>query len=405
MISHENLMHHSACINQAWGYTPDSIAATWMPAFHDYGLVDGLIQPLYAGIGCYVMSPLAFIKRPISWLQSISRYKVTHSQGTNFAYDLCLRQIGPEQRATLDLSSWRTASNGAEPIRKNTVESFIKTFQPYGFRPEALYPSYGLAEATLLVSTKRHGEVPVICRVQAQELEKHRVVESQARKDVRTLVSCGSPVDGMKVAIAHLETMRQCAPLEVGEIWVSDRSVALGYWRKPEETQRTFHAYLADTGEGPFLRTGDVGFLKDGELFVTGRIKDLIIIRGRNHYPQDIELTMEQSHPALRCAYGAAFAVDVKNEERLVVVGEVERSYLRRLDVNEVVGNIREAIAEQHELQVYAVVLVKPGSIPKTSSGKIQRQEARAKFLDGTLERLDLEVGTHESQDSLIEAV
>jgi acyl-CoA synthetase (AMP-forming)/AMP-acid ligase II len=399
MISHENLMHHSACINGAWGYTPDSIAATWMPAFHDYGLVDGLMQPLYAGIPCYVMSPMAFIKRPICWLQTISRYKVTHSGATNFAYDLCLRQIGTEQRTTLDLSSWRTASNGAEPIRKKTVECFIETFQPYGFRPEAFYPSYGLAEATLLVSTKRHGDVPVICTVQAQNLEKHRVVESQDQKDVRTVVSCGSPIDGMKVAIADPETLRQCAPLEVGEIWVSDRSVALGYWRKPEETKRTFHAYLTDTGEGPFLRTGDIGFLKDGELFVTGRIKDLIIIRGRNHYPQDIELTVEQSHPALRSGYGAAFAVS-KDEERLVVVQEVERSYLRRLDVGEVVGNIREAIADWHELQVYAVVLIKPGSIPKTSSGKIQRQEARAKFLDATLDRLDWGIETHAPQES-----
>lgn len=405
MITHSNLMHHSAYINQAWGYTPDSIATTWMPSFHDYGLVDGLIQPLYAGIQCYVMSPLAFIKRPICWLQTISRYKATHSQGTNFAYEHCLRQITPEQRALLDLSSWRTASNGAEPIRKHTVESFIETFKLCGFRPEAFYPSYGLAEATLLVSTKRHTDIPLICTVNAEALEKNRIVEVQHQQKVKTVVSCGFPVGEMKVAIAHPETLTECAPMEVGEICVSDQSVALGYWKKPEETKSTFHAYLADTKEGPFLRTGDLGFFKDGELFVTGRIKDAIVIRGSNHYPQDIELTVEQSHPALRNGYGAAFAIDVNDEEKLVVVQEVERRYLGKLNVEEVVGNIREAIALQHELQAYAVVLVKTGSIPKTSSGKIQRHACRTKFLNGTLDRLDWEIETHNPQSNSLPSV
>ena len=388
MVSHGNLMHQSAYISRAWGYTSDSIAATWMPYFHDYGLIDGLIQPLYQGIPCFVMSPLTFIKRPIRWLQAISRYKVTHSQGPNFAYEHCVRRTTPEQYSNLDLSSWRTASNGAEPIRKETLERFVAAFEPFGFSASAFYPAYGLAEATLLVSTKPKTDMPVICTVSTAALSQNQIIEATDRQQgVQTLVGCGHPVGDIRVVIADPETLLPCAPDQVGEIWVSDPSVALGYWNNPEETERTFQAYLANTGEGPFLRTGDLGFFKNGELFVTGRLKDLIIIRGRNYYPQDIELTVEQSHMALQPSCGAAFSVDVAGIERLVVVQEVERHY-RNLDVEQVVGAIREAVAEQHELEVYAVLLLKTGSIPKTSSGKIQRHGCRTSFLDGRLEIL-----------------
>jgi acyl-CoA synthetase (AMP-forming)/AMP-acid ligase II len=396
MLTHKNLIYHCAYIKQAWGYTSDSIATTWVPHFHDYGLVDGLIQPLYSGIPCYLISPIAFYMRPIRWLQTISRYRVTHTQGPNFAYEHCLRRITPEQRATLDLSSLRTASNGAEPVRQETVENFIATFEPYGFRRDALYPAYGLAEATLLVSTKKHGEAPGIFKVEAEALERNRVVAvSQESKDkgIKTVVSCGPPICGMKVAIVNPDTLTKCQPDAVGEIWVCDPSMAVGYWNRPEETERTFRAYLADSGEGPFMRTGDLGFLQNGELFITGRIKDVIIIRGRNHYPQDIELTVEQSHPSLRYGHGAAFAVDIKGEERLVVVQEVERSYQKHLDMDEVVGNIREAVRDEHDIQVYSVVLIRAGSISKTSSGKIQRSACRVKFLEGTLEVLESRVG------------
>ncbi|EGJ32724.1 MULTISPECIES: fatty acyl-AMP ligase [Moorena] len=392
MLTHKNLIHHCSYIKEAWGYTSDSIATTWVPHFHDYGLVDGLIQPLYSGIPCYVMSPIAFYMRPIRWLQTISRYRVTHSQGPNFAYEHCLRRTTAEQRANLDLSSWRTASNGAEPVRQETVENFIATFEPFGFRRDALYPAYGLAEATLLVSTKKHGEKARVLTLAAEALEKNKiVVVSPADKDqvVRFVVSCGPPIGGMKVAIVNRNTLRKCQPDQVGEIWVCDPSMAVGYWHRLEETEKTFHANLAESGEGPFMRTGDLGFLKDGELFITGRIKDVIIIRGRNHYPQDIELTVEKSHPSLRSSHGAALAVEIKGEERLIVVQEVERSYQKTLDLNEVVGNIREAVTDEHDLQVYSVVLIKAGSIPKTSSGKIQRSACRVKFLEGTLDQLE----------------
>jgi len=401
MVSHGNLMDHCAKLSQAWDYTSDSIAATWMPYFHDYGLVDGLLQPLYTGIPCYVMSPLTFIKRPLRWLQTISRYKVTHSQGPNFAYEHCVRRTSPEQYSNLDLSTWRIASNGAEPIRKETLERFVEAFKPFGFRACAFYPAYGLAEATLLVSTKPKTDMPVFCTVSAAALQQNQIIEaSEYQHGVQTLVGCGHPIGDTKVVIVHPQTLNQCEPNQVGEIWISSRSVAQGYWNRPQETASTFRAYLASTGVsealvpsgasaaqslGPFLRTGDLGFLHDGELFVTGRLKDLIIIRGRNHYPQDIEFTVEKSHPALRLSCGAAFSVDVAAQERLVVVQEVERHY-QTLDFEQVVGAVRQAIALEHELEVYAVLLLKTGSILKTSSGKIKRQACRVSFLDGSLD-------------------
>lgn len=386
MLSHANLMFHSANLHKACGYTADSVTVAWMPYFHDYGLVEGLIQPLYSGVPCYVMSPFAFIKRPFHWLQAISRYKATHSQGPNFAYDQCVRRVTPEQRATLDLSSWRAAGNAAEPINPKVMESFFETFEPYGFKWNTFCPAYGLAEATLLVSFSPQTDVPVLCKLDPAELEKNRIVDAAKNDElVRVVVGCGRQVCDTNIVIVHPEKFTRCAADEVGEIWVSDPSVAQGYWKRPEETERTFRARTADTNEGPFLRTGDLGFLKDGQLFITGRIKDLIIIRGTNHYPQDIEWTVQQCHPALRPEHGAAFSIDVNGEERLVIVQEVER-HTANLDINEVTEAIRQVISEQHELQVYAVVLVKPGSVLKTSSGKIQRQACRASFLSGSLD-------------------
>lgn len=386
MLSHGNLMFHSAYLKKACGYTPDSVTVTWMPYFHDYGLVEGLIQPLYNGTPCFVMSPFAFIKRPIHWLQAISHYQGTHSQAPNFAYDQCALRILPEQCFTLDLTSWLAAGNAAEPINPKVMEKFFAAFEPYGFRWHAFCPAYGLAEDTLLVSSNPQTEAPVLCKLDGAALEKNRIVNiSNHDNVVRTVVGCGRLICDTKVAIVDPETLTRCASDEVGEIWVSDPSVAQGYWNRLEETERTFRAHLADTGEGPFLRTGDLGFLKDGELFITGRIKDLIIIRGSNHYPQDIEWTVQQSHPALRTEHGAAFSVDVDGEERLAITQEIERHY-QALDVDEVVEAIRQAVAEYHELEVYAVLLLKAGSILKTSSGKLQRQACRASFWDGRQE-------------------
>ncbi|MGP1371183.1 MAG: AMP-binding protein [Almyronema sp.] len=385
MVSHANLLHNQALIQQAMGHSQDTIFVGWLPLFHDMGLIGNMLQPLYLGIPCILMSPVSFLQKPIRWLQAISTYRATTSGAPNFAYDLCVRKVSEEQRATLDLSSWEVAFNGAEPVRAQTLERFATAFEPCGFRREALYPCYGMAETTLIVSGGSKQHLPIFHTVQASALQQNqlRLVEDAADSQVETqvIVGCGKAILDLQVVIANPQTLTRCQPDEIGEIWVKGASVAQGYWQNAEATQQSFQAYLQDTEEGPFLRTGDLGCLHAGELFVTGRLKDLIIIGGRNHYPQDLELTAFQSHPALRPDCGAAFSVDVNDTEKLVIVQEVERSHIRKLNLEEVVGAIRLAIAEHHDLNVYAVVLIKTGSLPKTSSGKVQRRTCRAQFL------------------------
>ncbi|MEA5621833.1 AMP-binding protein [Nostoc sp. UHCC 0251] len=388
MISHGNVTYNSADMALSWQTTSDSVLVSWLPHYHDFGLVYGIIQPVYRGFPCFLMLPTSFIQKPIRWLQAISHYRGTHSGAPNFAYELCVQKISPEQRDTLDLSSWSIAVNGAEPIHFDTLRRFAKTFVHCGFRWDSLCPGYGLAEATLKVSASRKGEIPSFYSVQTAALEKYHIVEelTDSTTKARKLVKCGSVQLDTKVVIVDPTSLTQCPPDRVGEIWVSGSSVAQGYWNRPEETEKTFRAYLADTKEGPFLRTGDLGFIKDGELFVTGRIKDVIIIRGRNCYPQDIERTAEKSHPALHSGAGAAFTIDTGVTSQLIVVQEVERTHLRKLNVEEVTRAIRRDISAAHDLSVDAVFLLKMASIPKTSSGKIQRSACRANLLAGTLD-------------------
>ncbi|MEH2031397.1 MAG: fatty acyl-AMP ligase [Nostoc sp.] len=385
MITHGNLLCNQRSIKMGFGHTEKTIFVGWLPLFHDMGLIGNVLQPLYLGIPSILMSPVAFLQKPFSWLQAISRYKATTSGGPDFAYDLCVRKITPEQRSNLDLSSWEVAFNGAEPVRAETLELFANYFAPCGFRREAFYPCYGMAEATLFVSGGLKTASPVLYQVEGAALEENRVVATESEEGTKTIVGCGRTWLDEKIVIVDRQSLTQCPPGKVGEIWVSGSSVAGGYWNRPGQTEETFQGYLADRREGPFLCTGDLGFVQDGELFVTGRLKDVIIIRGQNHYPQDIELTVQKSHPALRSHCGAAFTIEQKGQQRLVVIQEVERTYLRRLDIQEVVGNITEAVVDHHGLQVYATVLIKPGTIPKTSSGKIQRYACRRGFLDGSL--------------------
>ena len=395
MLTHGNLLHNSALIHQAFGHSPSSRGVIWLPPYHDMGLIGGILQPLYGAFPVTLLSPVSFLQRPLRWLEAISEYGGTTSGGPNFAYELAVRRSTPEQRAALDLSRWTVAFTGAEPIRPATLERFAEAFAPAGFRREAFYPCYGLAEATLIVTGGRLADPPVIASFDADALTRHRVVETTA-EDSRALVGCGAAFGQQQLAIADPETGASCAPGTVGEIWVRGPSVAQGYWGQPEASQATFGARLADTGAGPFLRTGDLGFLHDGQLFITGRSKELIIIRGRNHYPQDIELTVETSHPALRPGAGAAFSVEIDGEERLVVVQELDRRF-RSAPIEPIVAAVRQAVAEQHELHVHAVALIKHGSLLKTSSGKIQRQAMRAAFLRGELELIGGDTLDHEA--------
>ncbi len=371
MLTHANLLHNSAIIQQCFGHTTASRGVIWLPPYHDMGLIGGILQPMYAGFPVTLMPPTAFLQRPLRWLEAITRYRATTSGGPNFAYDLCVQRIAPEQRQTLDLSSWDLAFNGAEPVLGQTLDRFAASFAPHGFRRQAFYPCYGLAESTLLVTGGAKGSAPVL---------------SSKTDHGSALVACGRTHSDSDVVIVDPETRAPRPAGQVGEIWVSGGSVALGYWQKPAETAETFTAQLTD-GRGPFLRTGDLGFMNGTELFITGRLKDLIIIRGVNHYPHDIEQTALASHPALRSGGGAAFSINGDGPERLVVLHEVERAQ-RDADADEIIGNIRQAIAERHELQVHAIALLKPGRILKTSSGKVRRLACREAFLNRAFEML-----------------
>jgi acyl-CoA synthetase (AMP-forming)/AMP-acid ligase II len=391
MVSHRNLLHNEEMIRQAYGQTADSVIVGWLPLYHDMGLIGNVLQPLFLGARCVLFSPISFLQSPKRWLAAISHYRATTSGGPNFAYDLCVRKIGAADRVDLDLSSWDVAFNGAEPVRAETMERFATAFAGCGFRPAAFFPCYGLAEATLFVAGAAGPRAVDFDRAQLEAGEARRSAGSDPAS--RTLVSSGHAWLDQELAIVDPETLRRCAAGKVGEIWVRGPSIAQGYWKRPEATAETFQGRLAgEPAAAPFLRTGDFGFLDGGDLFVTGRLKDLVIIRGRNLYPQDIELTVERSHPALRPGCGAAFSVEIGTEERLVVVQELERTEgsaaLAADAVDAIAEAVRRAVAEEHEAQVQQIVLLRAGSIPKTSSGKIQRRACRAALLGGKLEVL-----------------
>lgn len=405
MVTHGNLVHQCEVLGEASGYSDASVALTWMPYHHDYGLVEGLLVPMSVGATCYIMSPVSFIKRPIRWLRAITDFGVTHSQAPNFAHELCVRKTKPKDRAGLDLSTWKVAASAAEPVRPVTLNEFHEAFHDCGLKWNSLSPAYGLAEATLIATHSRPDEPPRFLNVDASAWERGQLVSvalgeaslhpqhaESARRIEHCLhiTSCGRPLRDMRVVIVDPETRRLCGEGHVGEIWLAGPSIAVGYWKQSGATEDTFAARVAESEDGPFLRTGDLGCLQDGELFVCGRAKDLIIIRGLNHYPQDIELTTERSHPTLRPGYGAAFSVDVDGDERLVIVQEVEGRHRRSLDAEAVLSAIRKAVLEEHDLSPHAIVLVGAGGVLKTTSGKIQRRAMKAAFEAGELEPLGI---------------
>lgn len=404
MLNHTNLLYNTEQTQRVLEHTKQSIGVGWLPLHHDMGLIGSVLQPLAAGFPCILMPPMVFLQRPVRWLQAISHYRATTSGGPNFAYDLCVRKITPEQRATLDLSSWDAAINGAETIRSSTLDQFIDAFAPSGFRREAFYPCYGLAEVTLMASGGSKHSTPVVHTVQKVAMEQHQLaLPCIGTIGSQTLVGCGKSLGDQKIRIVDPDTLTTCGPNNIGEVWVAGNSVSQGYWNQPQATQETFGAYLADSGEGPFLRTGDLGFLHHGELFITSRLKDVIVIRSKTYHPQDIEYTVEQSHPALRSHCCAAFAVEFQGAESLIVVQEIERcrrakphalgvghkesgEILRHLDIDLIMGNICQAVIEKHDVPVSAIVLIQAGSLPKTSSGKIRRHACRTQFLNQHLD-------------------
>lgn len=388
MITHKNILYNEKMILSVIGHEENKDhMVCWVPFYHDMGLVGHLLQTLYTGAQTMIMPPIAFLQKPFRWLDMISKYRLTTTGGPNFAYDLCVRKITPEQRDTLDLSCWRNASNAAEPVSYHTAERFIRYFEPCGFRRSTFNPSYGLAEAAVLVTNSPINNRPFYITVKKSELEKSRIVEilPESGNDI-TLVSSGKTILDQKVIIVGPETRTACKPYEVGEIWIQGNNVAKGYWKRPEETEYTFNAYL-ETGEGSFLRSGDLGFMIDGHLFVTGRIKDLIIIRGRNLYPQDIEREIEkgrEKHKEIRPGCNAVFSVEIDEMESLVVFQEVDETKAKNIfNPDEIIETIVETIAKEFEVRVNTVVLIRPGSLPKTSSGKVMRLACKKAFLTG----------------------
>ena len=403
-ITHHNLLHNLAAIHSCFGHHTYSQGVIWLPPYHDMGLIGGILQPLYGDFPVTLMSPLMFLQNPLRWLKAISRFKATTSGGPNFAYDLCVQKFKPELATDLDLSFWDVAFNGAEPIDYETIIKFSKTFAPYGFRESAFYPCYGMAEATLIISGGKKNSEPITKVVDSRQLEQNKIASANGSTNARVLVSCGSSLPDQTIAIVNPSTKIPCKSGEIGEIWVSGFSIADGYWNQPQATEDTFKAQMVGE-QTDFLRTGDLGFIDEGELFVTGRLKDLIVIKGRNHYPQDIERTVEASSDFIRPSGTASFAIDNAGEEKLVVLSEVERRYWdprrNKKQSSNLATNanysapdleqlIRREIAQNHDLQTHHILLLKPGSIPKTSSGKIQRHLCRHSFLAGEFQTLEI---------------
>jgi acyl-CoA synthetase (AMP-forming)/AMP-acid ligase II len=386
MITHAAIMANQRMITERFGHSPATVCVGWLPMFHDMGLIGNLLQPLYAGYLSVLMPPVAFLEDPLHWLAAITRYGagggVTGSGITggapNFAYDLCVDRIAPADRADLDLRGWTIAYSGSEPVRAATLDRFAAAFAPYGFRRRAFYPCYGMAEATLLIAG---GEVADLAP---------RVTVTEPGQAPRSVVGCGAPGADHAVLVVDPETHSPLPAGQTGEIWFAGPSVGSGYWQRPAETAAMFGASPADRDDPRWLRTGDLGFVQGAEVFVTGRIKDVLIVKGRNHYPQDLEATAQASHPGLRPDCGAAFLVEGpdgagRDRQALVIVHEVTAAVLRAPPVAEIAGAMRAAISRDHGLHLAVVALIRPGSLPKTTSGKLQRARTRAAFLAGTL--------------------
>ncbi len=385
MVTHGNLMSNQRMIREAFGHSEGLVQVSWLPVYHDMGLIGNLLQPLFLGGHCIFMSPVAFLQKPSRWLAAISHYKAAGTGGPNFAFRLCNSSVTDAEKRNLDLSSVKVFFTGSEPINPAVLEQFSESFKSTGFQREALYCCYGMAETTLLATGSKPGAGPKFETLDAIALATNvAAYAGEECTNKRVVTGCGTSVEGQELAIRDPQTGTRMADGNIGEIVVRGPHVAAGYWRKPELTQEIFGTELE--GQGSFLRTGDLGYLRDGELFVTGRLKNLIIIRGRNHYPHDIETTVDSSHPALTPSSCAAIAVAVDGDESLVVVAEVNRTSLRSLSPEEVFQAIRQAVFEQHELSVHAIVLIRPATLPRTSSGKIQHHECCTRFLGEGLE-------------------
>lgn len=385
-VTHENIMANESVIYESWEMSKGSHYVSWLPYFHDMGLIGAILQSLYANMPLTLMNPAYFLRKPVRWLRAISDNKATVSGGPNFAYDLCVDNIKDEDLEGIDLSSWHCAYNGAEPVSARTMRRFAERFEKYGLKKSALYAGYGMAETTLLISGNLNADGPKWLTIDKEAFQEGTIVEREAGEATIEVVSCGHTWQNHEGRIVNPDTHELCAENKVGELWFRGGSVAKGYWENPEKTKEIFEAYIKDTGEGPFLRTGDLAFMKDGQIYITGRLKDLLVIRGSNYYPQDLEFVCSQSHESLVANSTAAFSVETDMGEQLVIVQEVKRTAIRSIKEEEVFEAIVASISAEYQLSVYDIMLLIPGKILKTSSGKIQRQGNKNAYLNDGFE-------------------
>ena len=390
-IAHRQIVANSDMITRGFGHGHDTLIVSWLPMFHDMGLIGGVIQPVYTGFEAVLMPPAAFIQKPMRWIKVMSRYRATHTGAPNFAYDLCVQRYRESELADADLSAWRVAFNGAEPVRHATLERFAERFAPHGFERRAFLPCYGMAEATLLVSGGPPQQGASALQVDASACEQGRVQPAGDPSSSLAIVACGSlPAGcGSEVSIVDPDSGQPCEPGRIGEICIRGPHLMAGYWQNSGQGHGPAplgeHGWLHPQSRQTYFRTGDLGFLRDGQVFVCGRLKDMIILKGRNLFPHDIEALVEASHGAFEPNASAAFTIEAEQEERLIVLQEIKREFRHRVDAHELRALTRSALSREFDVSLHDMVLVPALSLPKTSSGKIQRRSCRALYLAGEL--------------------
>ncbi len=403
MVSHRNILHNQAMIQKMFELSQSDVIMSWLPLYHDMGLIGNVFQPLFLGATCVFIPPTTFIRSPIIWLQAINKYKATTTGAPNFAFDYCVDKIKEEELRGVDLSSLRLCYSGAEPVRIGTINRFIDRFKKYGLKENCIFPCYGMAETTLLISGGNRAQKPKVLHVQSEKLEENFVEVTKKGNKATTFVSCGHTHNYLALLIVNPKTKLICKNNEIGEVWVKGDSITKGYWNKPELTKEMFGAFTADSGEGPFFRTGDLGFLHKGELYITGRLKDLIIIRGRNYYPQDIEFATEKAHNSIRTSGVAAFAYTINGQEELIVIAELKREAMRNFDGVTIIQQILNQISEQFFITAYDIIITSIGSVPKTTSGKVQRKKSKLLYKNNAFDQLEhlrgRPIGTNEKPD------
>jgi len=387
MVTQLNLLYNSEYIRQSFGLNEKTVGVNWLPIYHDMGLIGGIMQVAFIGAVNIGMPPMAFLKNPLNWLKAIEKYGGTTAGGPNFSYDYCIQKITDDECKNLDLSSMTVFFCGAEPIRKSTYKKFTDKFTISKFKEQQLFSCYGMAETTLIVTGGNQIDKPKYLNIDTVALSENKIeILPEDSNASISLVGCGHTWMETQVEIVNPTTLQKANLNEIGEIWISGPTLATGYWNKPEETKRTFGGKLNTSNNSiNYLRTGDLGFFYENELYITGRLKDLIIIRGVNHYPNDIEFTIQKSIPELRQNGGAVFSVTESEKESLVIVQELKRTAMRNSNFDEILDNIRKVVAEEHEIDAFSIVLIRTGSVPITSSGKIQRQQTKYEYLSNKL--------------------